>query len=239
MNSSVASASDPSSAPLAPVAVRQFADDLSLAEILAAESPPAAQEPSPRDVALPRRLRRRRRHPRPVSLRSLAHPAAHVPQEIAVAKRVRRGDEEAMQELVQAQPALRHLGRQEVPEPRHAAHRPDRRGQRRPDDRRPEVRSRAGRQVHLLRRLVDPPVDPRLARPPGPHRPRAAQPHRRPVAHHPHRRNAAPGAAARADARGTRQARPASPSTWCSRSPRSTPPRCASTRRSIPTATAR
>ena len=119
------------------------------------------------------------------------------------------------------------------------AHRPDRRGQRRAPHRGPEVRSRPGRQVHLLRRLVDPAGDPRRAGAPGPHRAGAAQPHRRPLPHRPHRRDAAPGAPARADARGDRRRHRPRRSTWCSRSPRSTPARSGSTRRSIPRATAR
>jgi RNA polymerase primary sigma factor len=100
MKSSFASASDPLSAPLSPVAVRQFADDLSLHEILAAESPPA---------------RKPRRHETSRSLgvydsdgdildqylfEVSRTPLLTVAQEIAVAKRIQRGDEDAMRELV-------------------------------------------------------------------------------------------------------------------------------------------
>jgi len=49
-------------------------------------------------------------------------------EEIALARKVRAGDQEAMQELGEAQPALRDLGRQEVPEPWPAPYRLDRRG---------------------------------------------------------------------------------------------------------------
>ena len=88
------------STPLSPVAVRQFADDLSLHEILAAESPPA---------------RKPRRHETSRSLgvydadgdildqylfEVSRTPLLTVAQEIAVAKRVQRGDEDAMRELV-------------------------------------------------------------------------------------------------------------------------------------------
>jgi RNA polymerase primary sigma factor len=100
MKSSFASASDSLSTPLSPVAARQFADDLSLVEILAAESSPA---------------RKPRRHETSRSLgvydadgdildqylfEVSRTPLLTVAQEIAVAKRVRRGDEEAMRELV-------------------------------------------------------------------------------------------------------------------------------------------
>src|SRR2546422_4589801 len=43
-----------------------------------------------------------------------------------------------------------------VPEPRPPAHGPDRRGQRRAAHGGAQVRPRSGREVHLLRRLVDP-----------------------------------------------------------------------------------
>src|SRR6266550_1034321 len=61
----------------------------------------------------------------------------------------------------EAQPALRDLGRQEVSEPWPAPHRPDRRGERRAAHGGPEVRPGPGREVHLVRRVVDPPGDPR------------------------------------------------------------------------------
>ena len=51
-------------------------------------------------------------------------------------------------------------------------------------------------------------------------------------------REPAAGAAPRAHARGDRERHRALAWTWCRRSPRSTPPTCGSTRRSIPTATA-
>src|SRR2546425_13349346 len=57
----------------------------------------------------------------------------------------------------EAQPAVRDLRRQEVSEPGAAAHRSHRRGQRRAAHGRAEIRSRSGRQVHLVRRVVDPP----------------------------------------------------------------------------------
>jgi RNA polymerase primary sigma factor len=100
MNTSAASPSDPPPALTAPVALRVLSDDLSLAEILAAEAPP------------PRKNRRFE------SSRALGvydadgdildqylfevsrTPLLTVPQEIAVAKRVRQGDEDAMRELV-------------------------------------------------------------------------------------------------------------------------------------------
>ena len=78
-----------------------------------------------------------------------------------------------------------------------------------------------------------------VARAPGPHGARAAQPHRRPLAHHQGRRDPAAEAAPRADPRGARRSSPGSRSTSCSRSPRSTPATSGSTRRSIPRATAR
>jgi RNA polymerase primary sigma factor len=100
MNSSAASLPDP--APTTPLAVpvRIFPDDLSLAEILAAESPPA-------------RKKRRSETSRSLGVYDAdgdildqylyevsRTPLLTVAQEIAVAKRVRRGDEDAMRELV-------------------------------------------------------------------------------------------------------------------------------------------
>ncbi|HEY3934918.1 MAG TPA: RNA polymerase sigma factor RpoD/SigA [Gemmatimonadales bacterium] len=100
MKCSAAPAAGASRPPLLSATVRLLADDLTLAEILAAESPP------------PRKSRKYD------TSRSLGvfdadgdildqylHEVARTPlltvaQEIAVAKRVRRGDEEAMQELV-------------------------------------------------------------------------------------------------------------------------------------------
>ncbi len=111
------------------------------------------------------------------------------------------GDPEAMQELIKREPSLRHLGGQEVPEPGLGPQRPDRRREPGAAHRGPEVRSRPGRQVHLLRRLVDPAGDPRRAGPAGPHGPGATQPHRRPLPDRPQRRDPAPGAGARAHAR--------------------------------------
>ena len=179
------------------------------------------------------------RHPRPVPLRG---------QHLSAAQG--RGGNRARQEdprrrpgcaagAGQAQPPLRHLRRQEVPEPRPAAHRPDRRGQRRPAHGGAEVRSRPGRQVHLVRRVVDPSGHPVVARPPGAHRARAAQSHRRPLAHHQGVGDPAPEAAPRADARKNSRRSPASRSMSCSRSPRSTPATSASTRRWIRKAIAR
>ncbi len=100
MKTSFAFPADSSSQPLSPAAVRQFADDLSLHEILAADSPPP---------------RKSRRHETSRSLgvydadgdildqylfEVSRTPLLTVAQEIAVAKRVRRGDEDAMRELV-------------------------------------------------------------------------------------------------------------------------------------------
>ena len=100
MKSSAASPDEPAPAPLAPVARRVFPDDLSLAEILAAESPPP---------------KKNRRHETSRSLgvydsdgdildqylfEVSRTPLLTVSQEIAVAKRVRNGDEDAMRELV-------------------------------------------------------------------------------------------------------------------------------------------
>jgi RNA polymerase primary sigma factor len=100
MNTSAASPADSPTTPVVLVSLRVLADDLSLAEILAAESPPA---------------RRNRRYE---SSRALGvydadgdildqylfevarTPLLTVAQEIAVAKRVRNGDEDAMRELV-------------------------------------------------------------------------------------------------------------------------------------------
>ena len=78
-----------------------------------------------------------------------------------------------------------------------------------------------------------------VARAPGPHRAGAAQPHRRPLAHRPDRRDAAAGTAARAHARRRSPTPPDCRSKWCSRWRRSTPATCGWTRRSIRTATAR
>jgi hypothetical protein len=212
-------------------------DDLSIEEILAAEPPPA------------RRARKRETSKSlgvydadatsstSICMRS-PHAAAHAGAGDRHRAPVRAGDETGDAGTRQAQPALRDLGREEVPEPRPAAHRPDRRGERRADDGRAEVRSRPGREVHLVRRLVDPPVDPRRARAPGPHRARAAQSHRRPLAHR------AASEALRQNSAASRRPRrsrrpPGWPSMSCRRSPRSTRPTCASTHRSTRTAIAR
>ena len=100
MKSSAASPADPAPAPTTSVARRVFPDDLSLAEILAAESPPPKKS---------------RRHETSRSLgvydsdgdildqylfEVSRTPLLTVSQEIAVAKRVRNGDEDAMRELV-------------------------------------------------------------------------------------------------------------------------------------------
>ena len=73
-------------------------------------------------------------------------------------------------------------------------------GQRRPDDRGAKVRSRSGRQVHLVRRVVDSAGHSRRARATGPHRSRSAQSHGRSLARHQGDRHAAREAHARADA---------------------------------------
>ena len=99
----------------------------------------------------------------------------------------------------QAQSPLRHFRGQEVSEPGDGAQRSHRGGQPRPPHRGPEIRPRSGCQVHLLRGVVDSPVDPGGTGPARPHRPGAAQPHRRSLAHHPHLRDPAPGAQAGAD----------------------------------------
>ena len=112
-----------------------------------------------------RRLRCRQGHSRPVPLRgephSTPHRAAGARHRAPGARRGCRGDGGADQ----AQSPLRHLGRQEIPEPRASPHRSHRRRQRRPPHRGAEVRSRPGREVHLLRRVVDPPGHPRRRSP--------------------------------------------------------------------------
>ncbi len=100
MNSFAASPADPAPAAPIPVMLRIFSDDISLAEILAAESPPPKK-------------RRRQESSRSLGvydadgdiLDQYLHEVSRtalltVSQEIAVAKRVRRGDEDAMRELV-------------------------------------------------------------------------------------------------------------------------------------------
>jgi hypothetical protein len=156
----------------------------------------APEAPQAGDGQEPGRLRRRPGHPRPVPLRGQPDPS---PQRAAGDRdrppgpRRRRGGHAGAGE---AEPPVRHLGGQEVPEPGHGAHGSDRGRQRRAAHRGAEVRPRPGGQVHLLRGVVDPPGDPRLARPAGPHRPRPAQPHGRPLADHPDGRDAPAGAAA-------------------------------------------
>ncbi len=233
--------SDPADPPprtgtVSAVTLRHYPDDLSVAEILAAEAPPA-RKPRKRDTSRSLGVYDADSDILDQYLFEVSRtPLLTVSQEVAIARRVRRGDADAMRELVTPQPALRHLGGQEVPEPRHGAHRPDRRGKPRPDDGREEVRSRSGRQVHLLCGLVDSPVDPGVAGAPGPHRACAAQSHRRPVAHHARRRGVAPGTAAANRRPRSWRGRPVSPSTSCRRCRRSTPPRSGSTHPSIPTA---
>src|SRR6185436_4187007 len=117
------------------------------------------------------------------------------PQEIAIARKVRTGDAEAGE----AQPPFRHFGSQEVSEPGTRAHRPDRRRQRRAAHGRAEVRSGSGREVHLLRRLVDSPGHSRRPRTPRPHCSGTSQPDGGPFAHHPHRGEPAAGVRARTD----------------------------------------
>jgi len=89
-------------------------------------------------------------------------------EEIALARKVRAGDQEAMQELVKRNlrfvisVAKKYQNRglpltDLIGEGTWAAHG------------RPEVRPGPGGEVHLLRRVVDPPGNPRRARAPGAH----------------------------------------------------------------------
>ena len=120
------------------------------------------------------------------------------------------------------QPPLRRVGRQEISEPGRVALRSDQRGQPRPDPRRAQIRRDEGDQVHLLRRLVDPPGDSAGAGRAVAHRARAAEPRRHAAPHRQARQRAAPGA--RAATRRTPRSRTAwtsprrrSPRRWRSR----------------------
>jgi RNA polymerase primary sigma factor len=89
----------PNPAPRAPRTTR-FADDLSLAEILAAEPAPA-RRPRKRETSSSLGVRDADRD----SLDQYLHEVSRTPlltsdQEVAIARRVQRGDEESMQELV-------------------------------------------------------------------------------------------------------------------------------------------
>src|SRR5213080_3764552 len=122
-----------------------------------------ARPPGPQAKAKPAKKRGRRRgllsglgtheHERDI-LDQYLHEVSKTPlltqkEEIALARKVRAGDQESMQELVKRN--LRFvISVEEVPEPGPPADRPDRRGERRAAHGGPQVRPRSGRQVHLL-----------------------------------------------------------------------------------------
>ena len=125
--------------------------------------------------------------------------------EVALAQRIRVGRPGGARQARALEPALRRQRREEVPEPGRVALRPDQRGQPRPDPRGAQVRRDEGDQVHLLRRVVDPPGDPPGAGRAEPHRARAAQPRRHAAPHRQARELPPPGARPRGDARRDRR----------------------------------
>ena len=90
-------------------------------------------------------------------------------EEVRLAQNIRTGPRNVSTSWCGESP-FRRLRRQEVSEPGRQPCRSDQRGQPRPDPRRAQVRRNQGHQVHLLRRLVDPPGDPPGAGGAEPHR---------------------------------------------------------------------
>ena len=99
-----------------------------------------------------------------------------VEEEVELAQRIKKGDQEALGEAHQSQPAFRGVRRQTIPESGIEPPGPDQRGQPRADQGRREVRRDPRFQVHLLCRVVDSSVDsPGFGRAVA-HRASAAQP---------------------------------------------------------------
>ncbi|CAA9292240.1 MAG: RNA polymerase sigma factor RpoD, partial [uncultured Gemmatimonadaceae bacterium] len=147
----------------------------------------------------------RRRLARPVPARHQHLPAHHARRGGAPRAADPPGRPGRARQAGPVEPPLRRLGREEVPEPGRLALRSHQRGQPRPHPRGAQVRRDQGDQVHLLRRVVDPPGDPPGARRAVAHRARPAQP----GGHAPPDRQAGehapPGAGARGHARRDRR----------------------------------
>ena len=83
-----------------------------------------------------------------------------VEEEVDLAQRIKKRGQRGTRETDPREPALRRFGGQAVPESGIVATRPDQRGKPRPDQSRGEIRRDEGIQIHLLRRMVDSPIDP-------------------------------------------------------------------------------
>ena len=178
-------------------------------DLVRASAPPAAPgRPSSRPPRAPADRRRRARPPakrreyhqgvshpprdeaaEAVTLQAYLQEIAKIPrltpaEEHELAVRIQRDhDEEALKRLVEAQPPVRRLVREAVSPARRRLPRPDPRGQPRAARGGAPLRPVAQRQVHHLRRLVDPPGDhARAVRPAAPVRAADEALRRRPAA---------------------------------------------------------